>query len=152
GIGACEHAQHLAWFLLTSACLSKGAQGEVKHDPATGLASGVTCKNVELGVLFHSSPRRAYYADPPPLDCACSSCCSCCGGCCDLAASRSDPGLCSCNCCLKAPRSGPGWRATRHLSAAAPPLSSSEVVTAAAAAAAAVAEVTPIRKSEEGRR
>lgn len=26
---------------------------------------GIKCKNVELGVLFHSSPRRAYYVEPP---------------------------------------------------------------------------------------
>eukprot|EP00903_Cladosiphon_okamuranus_P020333 g18655.t1 len=71
--GVCEHAQHFAWFLLTSACLSKGAQGEVTHCTSTGTTSGVEFKNVELGVLFHSGPDRAYYAPAPP-DCSCRSC------------------------------------------------------------------------------
>ena len=109
----------------------QGAQGEVKHDSATGLAAGVTCKNVELGVLFHSSAERAYYAEPP-LGWDCSSCCCC------------------CCCCLDFPRSDLGWEATRHSSADAPPLPCSEVMTATAAAA--VAHVTPTKEDGEGRR
>ncbi|CAN0379730.1 unnamed protein product, partial [Hapterophycus canaliculatus] len=50
-----------------------GAQGELMHRDRTGAACGVTFKNVELGVLFHSSPDRAYHAAPLP-DCSCSSC------------------------------------------------------------------------------
>ncbi|CAM9347774.1 unnamed protein product [Choristocarpus tenellus] len=66
----CPHAQDLAWFLLTSACLSKGAQGEVIHDPCSGQPRFLACKNVELGVLFHSSPTCALYAEP---SCRCNS-------------------------------------------------------------------------------
>ncbi|CBJ30303.1 conserved unknown protein [Ectocarpus siliculosus] len=73
----CTNVQHFSWFLLTSACLSKGAQGEVvAHGDRTGTgtaAPGAIFKNVELGVLFHSSPERAYYTAPLP-DCACPSC------------------------------------------------------------------------------
>ncbi|CAN0035161.1 unnamed protein product, partial [Ascophyllum nodosum] len=76
GRGPCEHAHHLAWFLLTSACLSQGAQGVVRHAPKTGVPLGVHCKNVELGVLFHSTPRRAYYVEPVP-GCGCGSGCRC---------------------------------------------------------------------------
>lgn len=54
------------------ACV-QGAQGEVMHRDRTGAACGVTFKNVELGVLFHSSPGRAYHAATLP-DCSCSSC------------------------------------------------------------------------------
>lgn len=43
------------------------------HCTKAGAASGVEFKNVELGVLFHSSPERAYHAPPPP-DCDCRSC------------------------------------------------------------------------------
>lgn len=35
----------------------------------SGRAVGIKCKNVELGVLFHSSPARAYYAEPLPGCC-----------------------------------------------------------------------------------
>ncbi|CAM9690922.1 unnamed protein product [Ectocarpus sp. 8 AP-2014] len=73
----CANVQHFSWFLLTSACLSKGAQGEVvAHGDRTGAgtaASGAIFKNVELGVLFHSSPERAYHTAPLP-DCACPAC------------------------------------------------------------------------------
>lgn len=51
----------------------QGAQGEVTHCTKTGTASGVEFKNVELGVLFHSSQDRAYHAPPPP-GCSCRSC------------------------------------------------------------------------------
>ena len=56
-----------------SRCHTQGAQGEVTHCTRTGAASAVEFKNVELGVLFHSSPERAYHAPPPP-DCACRTC------------------------------------------------------------------------------
>eukprot|EP01041_Mallomonas_annulata_P012585 gene12585-26502_t len=46
----------LAWLLLTSACLSKGAQGEVK--PPEGY---IEYKNFELGVLFHSKGNDVQY-------------------------------------------------------------------------------------------
>ncbi|CAM9232085.1 unnamed protein product [Ectocarpus sp. 13 AM-2016] len=73
----CANVQHFSWFLLTSACLSKGAQGEVvAHGdrPGTGTAtSGAIFKNVELGVLFHSSSERAYHTASLP-DCACPAC------------------------------------------------------------------------------
>lgn len=48
----------------------KGAQGELSHANRSGHPDGVTCKNVELGVLFHSSRERAYYVEPP-RDCRC---------------------------------------------------------------------------------
>lgn len=46
------------------------------HGDRTGTgtaASGAIFKNVELGVLFHSSPERAYHTAPLP-DCACPVC------------------------------------------------------------------------------
>ena len=48
----------------------------VRHAPKTGVPLGVHCKNVELGVLFHSTPRRAYYVEPVP-GCGCGSGCRC---------------------------------------------------------------------------
>lgn len=46
------------------------------HDYVTGLTVGIKCKNVELGVLFHSSPERAYFVrNTNSPDCTCSFCC-----------------------------------------------------------------------------
>lgn len=59
----------------------QGAQGVVTHAPVTGVPTGVNCKNVELGVLFHSTPTRAYYVEPVP-GCGCGRGCR-----------RSDPDL-----------------------------------------------------------
>ena len=109
----------------------QAAQGEVKHDFATGVAMGSTCKSVELGVLFHSSAKLAYYADPP-VDRACSLCCSC-------------------HCRVEVPRSsspGPGPR--RSVSVDALPLPCSLATVAPVPAA--VGEATPTTESGEGRR
>jgi len=56
---------NLAWFLLTSACLSKGGQGEViqpKQCKDCGIVKEgfVEYKNFELGVLFHSGQRHRH--------------------------------------------------------------------------------------------
>lgn len=46
----------------------------VTHAPVTGVPTGVNCKNFELGVLFHSTPTRAYYVEPVP-GCGCGRGC-----------------------------------------------------------------------------
>jgi hypothetical protein len=58
---------NLAWFLLTSACLSKGANGEEKSASICEICGHINhgChlyKNFEIGVLFHTSRQRQYRA------------------------------------------------------------------------------------------
>lgn len=58
---------NLAWFLLTSACLSKGANGEEMSASICEICGHLNhgChlyKNFEIGVLFHSSRQRQYRA------------------------------------------------------------------------------------------
>lgn len=57
----------LAWFLLTSACLSRGAQGELVPHVLCRCCGNIRqgyiqFRNFELGVLFHSTNRRTYKA------------------------------------------------------------------------------------------
>jgi len=63
----------LAWCLLTSACLSRGAQGEAFAERCCHVCSSVRqryvkCTNFEIGVLLHSTKERQYKA----LDSRCS--------------------------------------------------------------------------------
>jgi hypothetical protein len=51
GFKKCE--ENFSWFLLTSACLSRGAQGEADADRRPG-SDAVSYSNFELGVLFCS--------------------------------------------------------------------------------------------------
>jgi hypothetical protein len=58
---------NIAWFLLTSACLSKGAQGEytpayICNECNNSVPSSYDYKNFELGVLFHSTCDLQYRA------------------------------------------------------------------------------------------
>jgi len=67
GVPKCEAC--FLWFLLTSACLSKGAQGEATTNPSLG-SDAMSYSNFELGVLFTSRKDRLYCWTP-------SSCCCC---------------------------------------------------------------------------
>merc|ERR1711862_2492 len=48
-----DEKEYISWFLLTSACLSKGAQGYVTPNRIFG-SNSTSYKNFELGVLFCS--------------------------------------------------------------------------------------------------
>jgi len=70
--------EHISWFLLTSACMSYGAQGIVSQEKYSD-SEKVSYANFELGVLFQS---RLYHGDEiadsrlycfNPTKCACHS-------------------------------------------------------------------------------
>lgn len=64
--------EYLAWFLLTSACLSHGAQGKRSKVAAEPLET-VQYKNFELGVMFtsriHNKHKRLYCFQPTSCNC-----------------------------------------------------------------------------------
>jgi len=69
GVDRCE--DYFSWFLLTSACLSKGAQGEhFRIGKRAADSDAVSYSNFELGVLFTSAKDRVYCWKP-------STCCCC---------------------------------------------------------------------------
>jgi hypothetical protein len=67
--------EYFSWFLLTSACLSHGAQGKPKFEDSQDKERAVSYKNFELGVLFTSrlperqSGDRAYCFHPQTCSC-----------------------------------------------------------------------------------
>lgn len=76
GVPRCE--EYFSWFLLTSACLSHGAQGRVPTSRAPG-SDAMSYSNFELGVLFTSrlqqrdQKNRLYCWKPSQCCCAASS-------------------------------------------------------------------------------
>jgi hypothetical protein len=73
GFKKCE--EHFSWFLLTSACLSRGAQGEAEAKPRPG-SDAVSYSNFELGVLFCSRLQGRTKTDRlycwKPAQCSCA--------------------------------------------------------------------------------
>jgi hypothetical protein len=69
-------AEGFAWFLLTSACLSHGAQG-VERQAGQGEPKVVTYRNFELGVLFRSQRSLPMSTQPSRLYCYQPTHCSC---------------------------------------------------------------------------
>jgi hypothetical protein len=69
--------EYLSWFLLTSACLSHGAQGKriQDTDPFATVKEKVQYANFELGVLFTSrvQPREKRLYGFAPHQCSCQS-------------------------------------------------------------------------------
>jgi hypothetical protein len=67
---------YFSWFLLTSACLSLGAQGEECDNPAPG-TDYVSYSNFELGVLFSSRLQKDQSRDRvycwKPSQCSCTA-------------------------------------------------------------------------------
>jgi hypothetical protein len=72
GFKKCE--ENFSWFLLTSACLSRGAQGEADANRRPG-SDAVSYSNFELGVLFCSRLQGRKKTDRlycwKPAQCAC---------------------------------------------------------------------------------
>ena len=73
GVGRAEET--LSWLLLTSACLSRGAQGDVPSQRAPG-SNALEYSNFELGVLFCSRLQGDQSTDRlycwKPAQCSCS--------------------------------------------------------------------------------
>lgn len=73
GVGKTEES--FSWFLLTSACLSRGAQGDATLNKAPG-SDAVSYSNFELGVLFCSRLQGRDETDRlycwKPAHCSCS--------------------------------------------------------------------------------
>jgi len=68
--------ESFSWFMLTSACLSRGAQGDVPSSRAPG-SSALAYNNFELGVLFSSRLQGSRQTDRlycwKPQQCTCQS-------------------------------------------------------------------------------
>ena len=73
-----EAKEHFSWFMLTSACLSKGAQGKATPRRGPEEHDEMSYSNFELGILFCSRLQeydsdRLYVYDPQLKGCQCGS-------------------------------------------------------------------------------
>ena len=76
--GCTNAKEHFSWFMLTSACLSKGAQGKATPRRGPEEHDEMSYSNFELGVLFCSRLQeydsdRLYVYDPLLKGCQCGS-------------------------------------------------------------------------------